>query len=352
MHCIKRLCLLSIIFVNGWLIPQANAEDLLSIYRIAQTQNATLQAAREAFFSMQHAIPAARADLLPNVSGSYTNGNNRSSYLTNGWANYKTEMFALNISQPIFDYSIWLGLKNSEIKLQQASCTYAAAEQDLLFKVSSQYFSVLESQDTLAFAIGKQESYAKSLDQANQRFAVGLIAITDVQQAQAAFDSARADTIAAEATVFNEKEKLQEIVGQPVATLAPLIHDLHMAVPEPNLIDHWVTIALKQNLELKTQSYNSKIAKINIRQTSSGHLPTVSLNANLSRGVVNPLGSSARGTDQNVGLTLSVPIFQSGKITSQTRQAVHTYNEVSKKTEQLLRSTARLLEGSLRRFLE
>src|SRR5256885_7372015 len=105
-------------------------------------------------------------------------------------ADTTTKKWALNLRQNVFSWSNWMTLKGAGREVAQAEATYQAAEQQLILRVAQTYFNVLASEDGLEANQASLEAISRQLDQANKRFEVGLIAITDVQEAKAARDTA------------------------------------------------------------------------------------------------------------------------------------------------------------------
>jgi outer membrane protein len=153
---------------------RAPAVDLLDAYQEAAGSNPQLAAARANLDAVREQRPQARAGLLPTlgINASYTP--NR----------YKSR----NPSQPLFRYDRWIQLRQADSEIARAEADYLAAEQSLMVTVSERYFKVLEAQSNLVFAESEKAAIGRQLDQATQRFEVGLIAITDVKAAQARYD--------------------------------------------------------------------------------------------------------------------------------------------------------------------
>ena len=166
--------------------------------------------------------------------------------------------------------------------MAQAEATYAAAEQNLIFRVSQAYFNVLAAQDNLEAQQASLQAIAHQLDQADKRYDVGLIAITDVQEAKAARDTASAAVIAAKRTLATSEDQLQEITGEKYDSLSKPGTDMPLNMPEPSDEERWVNISLDQNLSLVSSRLAADIARDNIKVAFGGHLPTLDLVAGRS----------------------------------------------------------------------
>lgn len=344
----KKSLLLFIIILCGPFTTQA--EDLLSIYQSAQTNDPTVQAAKAARLAALEAKPQAGAQFLPSISattahtGNHTNHTGGSATSANGQtvnnasfgsSHYKQSTYGLSLTQPIFYYKEWVQYKRANEQTKQANANYAAAEQDLIVRTTQRYFNVLKAIDALNFAKANQIAIAKFLEQTEQRFKVGLIAITDVQIARAQHDSAYADQLAAENAVADQKELLREITGRPIDNFSFLRDELSLKSPEPADMEKWVTTALEQNFSLEAARLGVEASRTDIRLTQGGHLPTVNLNSAVNYSTTTPATPSA--TNSTIGLQVSVPLFNGGGITSKTRQAMHTYQQTQKQMEALYR---------------
>src|SRR6202035_3403807 len=155
--------------------------------------------------------------------------------------------------------------------------TYLAAQQNLILRVAQAYFNVLSDQDSLDANQASLEAISRQLDQANKRFEVGLIAITDVQEAKAARDTASAAVIAAKRTLATSEDQLQEITGEKYDSLSKPGTDMPLNMPEPADEERWVNISLDQNLTLISNRLAADIARDNVKVAFGGHLPTLDL---------------------------------------------------------------------------
>ena len=220
----------------------AFADDLLSVYQQAlQNDPATLQsqANREAAFSD---IEISRAGLLPQVSLSLQAAE------TYGDLDRSTNDVTLNLSQTIYDRSLWVGLDRAELVASQSDASLAFTMQNLILRTVSAYFDTLQAQDDLAFARAEKRAIARQLEQTKQRFEVGLTAITDVHEAQAQYDTSVAAEISAENAVETNLEALREITGiyhpdlnvlnteQFSASLPTPVSYTHLTLPTSDLV--------------------------------------------------------------------------------------------------------------------
>ena len=211
------------------------------------------------------------------------------------------------------------------------------------------YFNVLSAEDGLEANQASLEAISRQLDQANKRFEVGLIAITDVQEAKAARDTAAAAVIAAKRTLATSEDQLQEITGEKYPQLAKPGTDMPLKSPEPADQSRWVNISLEQNLSLISSRLGAEIARDNVRVAVGGHLPTLDLVAGRSfqRQGVNEnfagerLGYDSYFNDRQIGVQLTVPIFSGGFTQSKVRQTQYLWIAAKEAVVQSSRATER-----------
>ena len=246
----------------------------------------------------------------------------------------RTTAWAVNLRSSLVSWTNWMNIKAASAQVAQAEANYQAAEQNLILRVAQAYFNVLASYDALVANQASLEAISRQLDQANTRFDVGLIAITDVQEAKASRDTAAAAVIAAKRTLATSQYQLQEITGEQYEALAKPGSDMPLKGPEPQDESRWVNISLEQNLNLISSRLAADIAHDNVRAAFGGHLPTLDLVAGRSYnkvdsdqvlagdGIPSQLfpGVDSKINDRQIGLQLTIPIFSGGFTQSKVRQ--------------------------------
>ena len=298
----------------------ATAENLLQVFELAQASDPEYLATGAENRAAQEIRPQALAGLLPivNVSADAAwNERQRSD-------DYRSHTLILNIAQPIYRRDRRIAVDQAGSRIARADALYAAARQDLMVRVAERYFRVLEAEDELSFAQATLEAFEQQLKQSRQRFEVGLIAITDVEEAKAGFDLARAQLIAAENALDTAREALRETSGEYQERLAPL-GDMPMVTPEPADIDKWTEVALGQNLRMLAAGHQTETARREIERVQAGNSPT--LDAFGSYGLND---STSRGGDTrnaSIGLRLNMPLYTGGSVLSRTRESRHRYQQ-------------------------
>ena len=322
------------------------AVDLMEVFEIALSSDPAFLAAGAGNRAAQEGRVQARAALLPNarLTASLI-GNDQevrqSTFSPRSRPSFQSTDIELAITQPIYRKELWISLEQSDLSIQQANVQYASARQDLMLRTAEAYFTVLRALDERSFAQATQQAFEQQLKQSQQRFEVGLIAVTDVEEAKSGFDRARADVIAADNALDNAEEAMREITGQYHQALALLGREAPLVVPEPADIDAWTETALRQNLDLLAARFASDRAQDEIGRQQSRHLPTLDLvgrYVNSSSGGV--FGDSETRTS-SIGFQLVVPIYEGGGILSTTRESRHLYQQSVDEVEQARRSAQR-----------
>lgn len=353
----KRAVLITAILAATMAVSLAvRAENLVDIYGEAVGSDPQLSAARSKRDSVMESKPQSVARLLPSLSASAGANRIRQNMKStpfpgnSGLQIYDNNDFQLNLLQPIYHHDYWVQLSQAGHFIAQAEAEYRAAQQALIFRSAQSYFAVLSAEDELLFATAEKEAIARQLEQAKERFEVGLIAITDVHEAQAGFDQARAGEILAVNEVDNSWEALHEIINRRPQSLNPLADQLPLIKPEPMDIEAWRTAAVEGNLDLVAARAGTQAAKENISLQRSGHFPTLDVVGSL--GLVdtdNRVGS--RSDTRTIGLQLNLPIFEGGAVNSRTRQAQHDFQEAQRNLDGTLRAVERQVRDAFRGVL-
>ena len=329
----------------------SNGQNLIQIYNLAVTNDPELKRADAARLAALEARPQARSRFLPsvNVGANYTYQHQDlttfpflGSASENTAGSYPTDGYSLNLSQPLFYYDAFVQNRQADAKVAQAEAQFEAARLNLMLRVAERYFDVLAAQDNLSFAQAEKKATERQLEQTKQRFNVGLIAITDVHEAQASYDLTVAQEISAQNRLSNANEALREVTGQYHKELFALMKDTPLITPEPADIDKWAETALKQNLQLISSQFAVDIAANQIKFQRAQRYPTLDLvgSHNYSDNS-DSLFFPTKTTSDVVSIQLNWNLFQGGRVSSLARQASYQFNEAEATLEQQRRSTVR-----------
>jgi outer membrane protein len=322
-----------------------HAADLMDIYHQALENDPTFKAAYSTFMANAEVLPQARAGLLPQLNATAQAGRNVIRVKTAGSTQeqtYNTNQWQLTASQAIFNYQTWAQVQQAKASVKAAHATFNNAAQELVLRTAKAYFDVLFARDTLNFAEAKLRANKRQLDQAQQRFNVGLDAITSVYEAKAAYDQSVALVIQAKNNQVNQSENLRKLTNHVYEQLAPLRENrIPLRKPEPNDVNEWVATGLKQNYRLYAAKYGLEASRENIKVQAAGGWPTLGLQAQ-SGSVNNQISGGnffvpATQAGSSVALAVNFPVYQGGLVESQTRQAQFQFQTSSEQLEEVFR---------------
>lgn len=331
-------------------LQPATADDLVSVYQLALEADPVHQAAIAAHAAALEVLPQSRAALLPNVALRGDVSRDRFDPRGSGDTSYATnQTYSLGLRQPIYQRERFVQLEQADSRVAQADAQLLASEQDLILRVATRYFLVLGAQDNLEFVQADKQAIERTLDQAQQRFEVGLAAITDTLEAQARYDIAVSDEINAEKLLADAREALRELTNQLPVAPEILQPEIPLLAPDPTDQDQWVTAAVEQNPLVLAARAATETARQEIEVQRSGHYPSLDMIADYSYrdtqfGGFTPLERN----DSAIGLELNVPIYQGGLVSSQTRQSRELYNQAREEQLQQRRAAERQTRDNYR----
>jgi outer membrane protein len=330
---------------------QASAINLEQVFYLAETSDPEFKQVAANKRAVLESRPQALAGLLPSASiNANTTSNDQDitsqGFGSSGATSFNSHGYSLNVSQPLIRADRYIQLRQASSLIKQADAELSSAQQDLMIRVAEAYFNILAAEDGLKFAQAEKRSLSKQLDQAKQRFEVGLTAITDVQEAQAGYDLAVSLEIVAENEIDNSNERLRAITGEYISQLSGLDNDMPLINPQPEEIDTWTATALEQNLDVLSARYGIETAREEIRKQKTGHLPTLDLVARHGYDKSGGRFGSNSIHSTAVGLELNVPLFQGGFVSSKTREAHQRLEQQMQRLEQARRLAQRLTRES------
>ncbi|MDH4054392.1 MAG: TolC family outer membrane protein [Gammaproteobacteria bacterium] len=339
----------------------ASAASLLEIYQQALQSDPQIHEAEARRLAALEAKPQARGVLLPQINATGDWAENDVSGANFSFINNDTTTFDqsstntnwnVSLRQSLFRWDQIVNLKRADKTVTRAEAVREAAQQDLIVRVAQRYFDVLAAEDRLTSINANGEAIARQLEQAKQRFEVGLIAITDVQESQAAYDQSVANEIGAKRTLATARELMREITGEYESEFDAPADDFPLINPENNEAS-WVELSLAQNLNLVASRLDEQLARDEIAFRKNGHYPTldlvVSTGENTSEGDV--FSSSSAGSATNffddsttrdqVSLQFTVPLFAGGGTSSRVREAVYLHRASREQLQRVTRETER-----------
>ena len=303
------------------------ASNLSEIYELSVSNDPELATAQARYLSRKEVVPLSRSQLLPQIGVRAQTSDNRrefpanpastASYFNeNGWSGF--------LSQPIFRLESWYQLQRSKNLRSEAQAKFSSEQQALIVRVAEIYFRILEREAALSASAAKREAVKRQLEQVQQRFDVGLVAITDVLESKAAFDSSTVSVIEDEGAQSNSFEPLVRLTGRAFDFVYGLSDQFPVKSPDPNNEEEWVDEALKNNYTVKANEALVDAGKRSLKAAKSRHLPTIDAQVSYSHNESGGTSFLGQEVDQQTAtLNLSMPIFQGGAVRSGVRTARH-----------------------------
>jgi len=353
-----RACAVAIVAALGLAgAASAHAEDLMDAYRQALQSDPVLMQAEAQGRIGHEGMVQSRAVLLPQINGSVSFNDSHGTQSgtqtlldpsgnpilvdTSSHTAGRSRTDQVGLTQVLFDLGKFSQLRASKASAAAAEAQYAAAEQDLIVRVATAYFTVLNDEDQLRYAEANQKALQKQLDAAQAKYSVGLSAITDADSARAQEAAAAAAVIQARTTLYNDREALAQITGKAPVDLKVLTDKLPLNPPEPDDAEAWVKTALASNPSLQAQRDQVTAAQHDITTARAGHLPTLNASVSYSRNpswggldFTGQMRPDSRSTGTTVGLVLDVPLFAGGGTQSRVRQAIAQRDQAGDVLEQ------------------
>ena len=360
---LKILCLVS----TGLLMSfPALAVDLVGVHDLALKSDPRLRAAEFRREATGENRKIARANLLPQLgaSGSWNWGTNKTKTPEFEFpdSDTQTRNYGLDLRQSLYNQANYEGLDIARGQISQADAIYQVVYQDFLLRVSEGYFLVLTLTDGVTFAEAEEKAFQRQFEQAEQRFEVGLTAVTDVHEARASYDNARARAIVARNDLADAKEALRELTGQYFEEYDALQEVLPLVEPDPISADDWVTMALQTNPAVLSRRAAVEVADANMRLERSGYFPTLDLFASYDKfkdskfqdfdpNTGNLFNTTLNSDGTRIGIILDIPIYQGGRVNARTRQAHKLLDATGQDLDDVQRGVVRETQNSYRAIL-
>ncbi|MDW8478840.1 MAG: TolC family outer membrane protein [Xanthomonadales bacterium] len=336
--------------------PFATGADLLAAYEAARESDPQLRLADSARLAEGEGVVQARAALLPQLaaSASLMRSSSEGELAAGGRfeSSSRSRDYGISLQQLVYDHAALARLRAARASASRAEAEYEAARNGLLLRVAERYFEVLTAVETLLSARAEERAVGRQLEQAEQRFAVGLTAITDVHEARARFDAARAAAIAAANALDDAREALAELTGRDFEDLAALAGDLPELRPDPEEMEAWVRLAEEASPTLRARRLAVEAGEEGVAAARGGHYPTLSLGASWQddrtlRGQMGPFRPSATESD-GITLQLRIPIFEGFAVQSRVRQSLHRLDQARDQLEADRRAILRQTRNAYR----
>lgn len=339
--------------------------DLSEIFKQSELHDPQLSVAKYTLDASTEGKKQAFAAFLPQITSSFGKNFDKGKTVSTRGAlpstTSRSESWSIGISQSLYNHVNYQNFKISKLQILKSSADYDVAYQDFILRVAQSYFNVLGAKDSLIFSKAEEKAIQRQLDQSEQRFEVGLAAITDVHEARARYDNSRASVIIANNQLEDANEALFEISQRYYDDLASAPKELDYSIFKLNTVDVYQNNSIDQSPELISATIDKDIANKQISVSRSGHYPTLSLSFDRNHsfrpsslqsgfdddGFPIQFNSGDTTSDGNsINLSLSVPIYSGGATSSQVRQSVFQHKAAIDRYEQAKRSAIRQVRNA------
>ncbi len=332
---------------------QSSAESLAEIYQQALGNDHTFKAARAAYESGLENRNIGLSNLLPQITAeaNWGDGETDSSGIDQTGtpidgtrtSESNSSGYKVTLVQPLFDLGAWHSYKRGKVSAKAATAQFKAAQQSLIIRTAEAYFDVLRAIDNFETAKAEQNANSHQLEQTKKRFEVGLTAITEVHEAQAAYDNSLARRLLQEGNVGIKFEALEVLTGQSYQRVSPLKSSFPIVPPTPSNRQDWVKFATENNFSLAAASLSSEALRQLANETKAGHFPKITGSLQYSdtntETSSNAFNSDLDQNGHSIGLKLTVPIFTGGALSSTRKQTAFDYLEAKENYLQTQRDT-------------
>jgi outer membrane protein len=344
----------------------AMAANMADVYDAAVVNDPVIGAAQQDYAARKELVPQTRAGLLPSINvngqgtknrldfpgGQITDTNPASPTFGQTFSisgqNYDVNSWQAQLVQPLIDLQAYFAYRGAQARSRSAGYDYTAAQQELIFRVVQAYLNVLRSQDLVDSTRAEEAAVKRQQEQVQQRFDVGLVAITDVLDATAAYDNAVVQRIVAEGAQGIFFETLFTLTGNSYDEIDRIAPNLPIVNPEPIDETSWVQTALANNPTVLSFRQQKLAAERDVRLQQAGHLPTLDALASYNRFDSNsPLQTFGKTETKTYALQFQLPIYQGGYTTSKVRESRHRLVQ----TEDLVRNQEWTVSRDIRNLL-
>ena len=324
----------------------ARSQSLVELYDVAKNYDASYKSVQLQAQATRLKVQQAQAKLGPTATASANVSLNSGGFYapTSTVHSYGTQTGTLLGSQPLFRPGDKAEVSQANLQLQIADAQLLAAEQDLMVRLSQTYFDILASQDSLTFIQAQMKAVAEQLAFAKRNFEVGTATITDTREAQASYDLAVAQEIAAQNDLRVKKMALDQLVGKSDTSPKPISLTVEPEGPVPDRVEEWVALTEQKNPSIKQYRITSDVARLETDKAQSALLPTVDLQLSYSY-TNNSSGTYATTYDSRVGVTtgavvVSVPLFNSNALSNRVKETISLRQKAESDVDTAVRNTS------------
>lgn len=309
----------------------AHAINLMQAYDAALQNDPTYRSAMHEYDAGIENRILGRSNLLPNVSGSYSNSKVRADVNTIAGGitgptqhlEYSSKVAAVQLRQPVINLDGVARYKQGVAQSNYAGAQFAYRKQDLIMRLVSAYTDALFASTQLRLAEVQRDAYAEQQSVNQRLFEKGEGTKTDMLETQARLDLAEAQVLESQDNVQTARATLAGIVGQDVDVIEDVADNFRISPDAVMSLEEWRAIALKQNPELAAMTFSIETARQEVNKNRAGHAPRLDFTASYSKNTSDTLNTyNQESTQKAVGIQLTIPLYAGGAVSASTRQAV------------------------------
>jgi outer membrane protein len=333
---------LTVLLAMG-MFSSVQAQSLVDLYKAAQQNDTTLQAAKAQFEAAQAKGEQAKAGLRPQAGlAAGANWANVNTSLSSGSTAVNNQNIGVVASQPLYRPINGFTEEQGQLGIDIARAQLTAAEQELVVRTAQAYFDVVAARDALAVVQAQKKAVAEQLASAKQNFEVGTTTVTDSREAQARFDLVSAQEIATSNDLRVKKLALDQLVGKTDVDPKPLANPVSLPEVQPTNAEEWVARSLREHPLVRQLDKKFDIAEIEVMKAQAGHKPTVDLvgQYQIARAPSSsyPAPGNFRTSTASVGVQLNVPLFAGYAIQNRVKETLALVEQARAERETALRS--------------
>jgi len=337
-----------VLLVAVWPLVAWPAENLLALYREAQSANAAFLAARAGAEAEQETRNIARGQLFPSLSlsGNYgRNGTDRQVGATpSEHFDYDSFSYNLNLRQPVYRKYNFALYEQAKAQGDAAAARLNQAANELVVRLSSAYMDALFADDQGRLLEAQKAAISGQLAAAERGLAAGSGTRIDIDEARARFDMVLAQELEVQNLRGHSRRALGAFLNREIGDLAPLdVENFKQLPPNPVDVNAWVAEAEASNAEYQGLLAQRKAAEQEVEKALAGHYPTVDLVASAGRSGNDSVSNLNRFGDTeyrttSYGVQLNIPLFAGGQVNATVRQARAKLEQVVQQGEEVRRN--------------
>ena len=312
--------------------PCSYALDLVEAYQRAKTTDPNWQANLLQYEADQLNLGIAKGNLLPTitVSGNVTRKSQEANQASvPGFpadafsaSSSTTQQIAMTARQPIFRWDAWEGLKQVKTSVSLSEVNLQLQRQEHILNVSEAYFNVLRQQSLTTANLQEEKALLEQLNLMNAKLREGLVAKSDVSEANAQYESARANRIATHVQLILAQEQLAQIIGPYRENLAVLRDDFQFQKPYPADLDAWTALALSQNLSIQQARIQQHYAEDQKRVEQAALYPQIEAVGTYGYAKQSPQNViSSDGQFDQIGVEMNWNVYNGGRTQKSIQKA-------------------------------